>query len=216
MPTVRLTADTSAIETDRCVSYSTGMVVPSELRRNPVSRRSILTAAVAEASEKGLDNTTVEAIAARARVGKQTIYRWWPSKAAVVLEALADQAAEAGTGMRFPDTGDIRADLRAQMREVVATMKLPAFKVYRGLIAAGQSDPEVARAVVEHIVQPRVQACVERLRRAQEAGQIDPDADLEVLVEVLYGPLYYRFLLQTHEPADDQVDAILDFVLPRR
>lgn len=194
--------------------YSSAMTEPSTARRNQVSRRAILTAAVAEANEKGLDNTTVEAIAARARVGKQTIYRWWPSKAAVVLEALADQAAERGTGNEFPDTGDIRADLRKQMREVVATMKLPAFHVYRGLIAAGQSDPQVAGSVVELVIRPRVQACVERLRHAQEAGQIDPGVDLEILVETLYGPLYYRLLLQTQLPSDDQVDKVVDLVLP--
>ena len=189
------------------------MSEPSAARRNQLSRRSILTAALAEASEKGLDSTTVEAIAARAKVGKQTIYRWWPSKAAVVLEALAEEATHPGHGNDFPDTGDIRADLRTQMRAVVKTMKSPAFSVYRGLIAAAQSDPDVAGSVVDQITKPRVDACRERLQRAQEAGQIKAEADLDVMVEVLYGPLYYRLLLQTKPVSNAQVDAIIDLVL---
>src|SRR5690242_1017923 len=125
------------------------MATPSETRRSQDSRRAILDAALAEASEKGLPSTTIESIAARAGVGKQTIYRWWKSKAAVLLEALAEQAAQPGLGASFPDTGDIRADLRTQMRGVVRAMRSPAFATYRGLIAAAQSDPEVARAVGE-------------------------------------------------------------------
>ncbi len=190
------------------------MTRPSEARRNQDSRRAILAAALAEASEKGLHATTIEAIAARARVGKQTVYRWWKSKAAIVLEALSEEASRPGRGASFPDTGDIRADLRTQMRGVVRVMRSPGFATYRGLIAAAQSEPEVARAVNDVLIAPRVKDCRERLRRAQQAGQIDADIDLDVLVEVLYAPLYYRLLLQTRAVTNAQVDAVLDIVLP--
>src|SRR4051794_3784674 len=190
-----------------------GMTRPLESRRNAESRRAILRAAVAEASEKGLENTTIEGIAARAGVGKGTIYRWWRSKAAVVLEALEEEAGHPGRGGTFPDTGDLRADLRTQMRGVVRAMRMPAFATYRGLIAAAQSDPDVARAVLESLVRPRVEACLDRLRRAKESGQLDAGTDLEALVEVLYGPLYYRLLLQTRPVSNAQVDSILDLVI---
>src|SRR4051812_15758591 len=178
------------------------MSTPSEARRSQDSRLAILEAAFAEASEKGLHSTTIESIAARAGVGKQTIYRWWKSKAAVVLEALEEEAARPGRGASFPDTGDLRADLRTQMRGVVRAMRTPAFATYRGLIAAAQADPEIARAVNDVIIAPRVHACLDRLRRAQQVGQLDGDADLDLLVELLYGPLYYRLLLQT-EPVSN-------------
>jgi AcrR family transcriptional regulator len=191
------------------------MGAPSQARRNQESRRAIIAAALSEATEKGLENTTIEAIAARAGVGKQTIYRWWPSKAAIVLEALGDEASAPGRGATFPDTGDIRADLRTQMRATVRAMRAPSFVTYRGLIAAAQADPDVARSVEETIIRPRVAACRERLRSAQAVGQIDAAADLDVLVEVLYGPLYYRLLLHTRPVSNAQVDAILDLALPR-
>ena len=148
----------------------------------------------------------MEEIAKRARVGKQTIYRWWPSKAAVVLEAVNEAA---GTATDFPDTGDLLADLRTQMTGVVTLLTNPQFAPYLSLIAAGRDDPDVAKSVLETIVKPRVRAGGERLRRAQKQGQLRPDVDPDDVIELLYAPLYYRALLHTRPLTVQQVDETL-------
>jgi hypothetical protein len=79
----------------------------------------------------------------------------------------------------------------------------------RGLIAAAQSDPEIAAAVVKTVIQPRVDLCVERIEKAQQAGAVRRDLDPRDIVELLYAPLYYRLLLHTRPVTTDQVDTVL-------
>jgi len=181
---------------------------PDATRRNPDARRAILRAAFELCAERSYERTSVEAIAARAGVGKQTIYRWWPSKGAVVMEALNDVV---GAASDFPDSGDVVADLRRQMTAVSTLLSSPDFgPVYTGVIGAAQSDPGVAEALVRDIISPRVRACRKRLERAQEQGEIRPDANLDVAVELLYGPIYHRLLLRTGAPSADQVSTVLE------
>lgn len=184
------------------------MATPNPDRRSERARQAILDAALELCQEHTYGGLTMEGIAKRAGVGKQTIYRWWPSKAAILLEALQERG---GSTLHFPDTGDLRADLRAQMTQVVAAFSDPMFAAYsKGLIAAAQSDPDVANAVVASIINPRVDLCIERLRAAQKSGEIRDDVDLPDFVELLYAPLYYRLLLRTRPVSDSQVDTILD------
>ena len=184
------------VKTDRldslCGSIRTMRGV-SEQRRNQQAREAIIAAAVDVCVESGYDGASIEAIARRAGSGKQTIYRWWPSKAALLHEALNDAL---GTSTAFPDTGDIAADMRTQMTNVVAFLSHPRLgSVYRALIAAAQSDPKAAASLLEELVDPRRFSAVDRLRRAQAAGQLDPGIDPEIVMELLYGPLYYRLLI---------------------
>src|SRR5687768_7729574 len=119
----------------------TEMKAPDSARRSERSRRAIYEAALGLVGEIGYPKTTVEGIAARAGVGKQTIYRWWPSKAAVLLEAfldMADQAAEAAGpgGYEIPDTGDLEADLRTVLRATVDEMNTPVYDAPARALAA--------------------------------------------------------------------------------
>jgi len=181
---------------------------PDPTRRNQQSRQAILRAAFELCSERSYEGTSVEAIAARAGVGKQTIYRWWPSKGAVVMEALNDVV---GAASDFPDSGDVIADLRRQMTAVTTLLSSPDFgPVYTGVIGAAQSDPAVAEALAAQIINPRVDACRKRLERAREAGEIRADADLDAAVELLYGPIYHRLLLHTRPPSAEQVNTVLE------
>lgn len=187
------------------------MGTPDSGRRSEKSRRAILDAAWDLCREQGYAATTIEGIARRAGVGKQTIYRWWTSKAEVVQEALNERV---GTATDFPDTGDIVADLREPMVAVATMFASEEFSLYpRGLIAAGQTDPKAARSLVDSIVAPRVAACRRRLARAVEQGQLREDLDLDAVVELLYAPLYYRLVLQTRPTTPDQVDEILRLAL---
>lgn len=176
-------------------------------RRSERSRRAILRSALELCGDVGFDNTTIEAIAKHAGVGKQTIYRWWRSKAAVIEEAMNQEAAET---LDFPDTGDIVADLRKQMSAVAELFASPKFSPYAGLIAAAQSDTAVAQSLIHTMIHPRVAALRERLERARERGQLRDDVDLDDVIELLYGPLYYRLLLHTRPTSTDQVSQILD------
>ena len=181
---------------------------PNPERRSERARQAILEAALELCGEQNYEKLTMEGVAKRAGVGKQTIYRWWPSKAAILLEALQNRA---GGALEFPDTGDLQADLRSQMTQVVALFNNPTFSAYnRGLIAAAQTDPAISRAIVETIIQPRVDECANRLAKAQKEGQLRPDVDPVDVVELLYAPLYYRFLLHTRPVTPEQLEMIYD------
>jgi AcrR family transcriptional regulator len=181
---------------------------PNPARRSAKARRAILRAAFELCGQVGYAQLTIEAIAERAGVGKQTIYRWWPSKGPLVLESLNDFVGEVTD---FPDTGDIVADLRDQMAGVAGLLSSPEFApIYTGLIGDGQSDPALATALLETIVMPRIDACRKRLEIAQRDGQLRSGVDLGVVVELLYGPLYHRLLLRTGATSAMQVDQVLD------
>jgi AcrR family transcriptional regulator len=186
------------------------VTAPNPERRSERARQAILQAALDLCREEGFAKATVEGIAKRAGVGKQTIYRWWPSKAAVVHEALNDAIGDATD---FPDTGDIYADLRRQMTGVARFLTDSGItSTYAGMIAATQSDEVVSRSFLHTMITPRVQSCVARLERAREQGQIRDDVDLEDIVELLYAPMYYRLLLHTRPITTKQVDAVLDLI----
>ncbi|ALC23544.1 TetR/AcrR family transcriptional regulator [Streptomyces pristinaespiralis] len=203
----------------------TEMKAPDSARRSERSRRAIYEAALALVGEIGYPKTTIEGIAARAGVGKQTIYRWWPSKAAVLLEAfldMADQAVqEAGPGgYELPDTGDLEADLRTVLRATVDEMNTPVYDApARALAAEGVVNAEVGAQFVERLLEPQLQLYVTRLRAAQEAGQVRGGIDLRVALELFTGPLAHRWLLRTlpltHEYADRIVDFAVNGLAPR-
>ncbi|MER5556102.1 TetR/AcrR family transcriptional regulator [Streptomyces sp. NPDC002793] len=184
---------------------------PSTLRRSERSRRATLDAALELCTEKAYGRVTVEAIAARAGVSKKTIYRWWPSKGAVLLEAFAEVFIGATP---FVDTGDIAADLRTHINGAVKLVSTPPYgPAYSGILSEMHHDDALARAVREQLVDPRFEAAVGRLRRAQDQGQIPAGADLRLAVELLYGPVYYRHVLR--KPAQDEatVAALVSHVL---
>ncbi|MFH8927691.1 TetR/AcrR family transcriptional regulator [Streptomyces pristinaespiralis] len=197
----------------------TEMKAPDSARRSERSRRAIYEAALALVGEIGYPKTTIEGIAARAGVGKQTIYRWWPSKAAVLLEAfldMADRAAqEAGPGgYELPDTGDLEADLRTVLRATVDEMNTPVYDApARALAAEGVVNAEVGAQFVERLLEPQLQLYVTRLRAAQEAGQVRGGIDLRVALELFTGPLAHRWLLRTLPLTHEYADLIVDFAV---
>ncbi|MFJ7491640.1 TetR/AcrR family transcriptional regulator [Streptomyces sp. NPDC097727] len=193
---------------------------PDSSRRSERSRRAIYDAALGLVGEVGYPRTTVEAIAARAGVGKQTIYRWWPSKAAVLLEAfvaLGDRAAEgngAGDAQGLPDTGDLAADLKVVLRATVDELTDPAFEApTRALAAEGIVDPQLGAEFVQKLLDPSLRLYIARLRAAQEAGQVRADIDPRIALELLVGPLTHRWLLRTLPLTHEYADAIVDYTL---
>ncbi|MGI5290795.1 TetR/AcrR family transcriptional regulator [Nonomuraea polychroma] len=188
---------------------------PDPTRRSERSRQAILTAARELVSEVGYAKLTIEAIAARAGVGKQTIYRWWPSKGVVVFDSiLALSEPNADSGMALPDTGDIEADLKVVMRATVAEFADPAFEApIRALTTEIINDPGLAAQYQEKLAGPVDEAKKARLRSAQRAGQIAADADLDLALELLYAPLFQRWLLRSGPLTPEYADTLVDLFL---
>ncbi|MEV4179371.1 TetR/AcrR family transcriptional regulator [Nonomuraea sp. NPDC049709] len=184
---------------------------PDMQRRSERSRLAILSSALELCAEHGYGKVTVEAIAARAGASKKTIYRWWPSKGAVVLEAITT-SAQAGTP--FPDTGDIAADLRVQITGVIEVLTSPQIgSAYTGLIAEAQHDGKLMDAMLDQLIRPRVDLVIGRLRQAQERGELRDDADPQLITELLYGPIYYRMLLHLGLQSADRIQSLIDYVI---
>ncbi len=162
--------------------------------RSETSRRAILTAAIDELHDHDYAALTVEGIAARAGVGKQTIYRWWPSKADVVLDALLDLAAEQ---IAVPDEGTLDADLSAFLTATFRQRRQRPVLV--GLMAQASLDPAFATAFRDRFLFSRRAALREILDRAVARGEIARDVDVELLADVVFGVLWYRLLLD-HAP----------------
>ncbi|MFF3754108.1 TetR/AcrR family transcriptional regulator [Streptomyces sp. NPDC002018] len=199
---------------------------PDSARRSERSRRAIYDAALALVGEAGYARTTIEGIAARAGVGKQTIYRWWPSKGAVLLEAfldLADRAARAAGGgetgggeteYEIPDTGDLEADLKTVLRATVDEMNDPVFEApSRALAAEGIVDAALGAEFTRKLLEPQLRLYVRRLEAAREAGGVRQEIDLRIALELLVGPVAHRWLLRTLPLTHAYADAVVEYAL---
>ncbi|MDI6103333.1 TetR/AcrR family transcriptional regulator [Actinoplanes sp. NEAU-A12] len=184
---------------------------PQPARRSERSRRAILAATQELLTESGYAGLTIESIAARAGVGKQTIYRWWRGKGAVVLEAIAEHLPEATA---LPDTGDLRADLRGVVRATVAEFAdTGASAVTRTLTVEILVDDELAGEVRDRLLRPRLEGVRARLEAARAAGQVRADAPLDQVVELVFGPVYHRWLLRTSPFTESYADALAKLVM---
>ncbi|MEV6616494.1 TetR/AcrR family transcriptional regulator [Streptomyces sp. NPDC051051] len=196
-----------------------GKPAPDTTRRSERSRRAIYDAALALVAEVGYPRTTVEGIAARAGVGKQTIYRWWDSKADVLLEAFLDLGSQAsreagGEPYAIPDTGDLAADLKAVLRATVDQLTDPRFEApSRALAAEGVVDEEVGRRFTAQLLEPNLQLYADRLRAAQRAGQVRPEIDPRIALEFFVSPLAQRWLQYTGPISYEYTDTLVDYAL---
>lgn len=181
--------------------------------RSDASRNAILKAAYQILRERGFAGFTVEGVAGRAGAGKATIYRWWQSKGRLAVEAFL--VAISPRLETVPETGSALADLRAQVHRAASIYRGRAGQLLRELIALGQEDAETSRALRTDFVAPRYREAMRLLERAKAAGELDPELDIEVLADALWGPIFHR-LLVSRMPIDHSfVDKLLDLVLGR-
>ena len=178
--------------------------------RCEVRHQSILDATYELLHEAGFAALTIEGVAERAGVGKTTIYRRWPNKASLVVEAfLAAVAPE----IHFPDTGSIREDLRSQMRRLVRVMNSPRGQIIRSIIAGGQMDEEVAEAFRTNWVEARRVEARPVIERAIRRGELRRGLNADLVLDALYGPLYFRLLVR-HDPLTRQfAESIFELVM---
>jgi len=181
-------------------------------RRSPRAHRAVLAAAAQLLERDGWHALTIEAIANQAKVSKATIYRWWPSKAAVLMDALlfaSDQLAD------FPDTGDALEDIRLQLRSIIHLFtQTPAGRGLLTLIAESQHDPHLAAALSDRLIARRRSAATAVLKRGQRRRNLRADLDPAIAIDAIYGAIYYR-LLVSHEPTTpDYADTLLGQLEP--
>jgi len=179
--------------------------------RSEESRQSILRSTLKLLKQQGgFAELSIEAIAADANVGKTTVYRWWPTKAALVADAFSASADEE---LRFPNTGSVQSDMSLQMRRLIRIFRSRRGKVVAALLAGGQSDPELIEAFRDRFLWPRRKQAYQTLRRGIDRGDLPADCDLDLILDSLYGPIYMRFLIR-HDKLDESfADEICGLVL---
>jgi AcrR family transcriptional regulator len=178
--------------------------VPPEPRgrgrpRSDKSRLAILQAARELIEENGPAGLTMEAIAARAGVGKPTIYRWWPDRHSVAMAALMNSESSAPAASR---SRSALSSLAKQMRSVVEVFTTPVGRNVAAMIASADRDSEISKAFRNHFVLTRRDEGRALLLKAIEAGEIRSDVNVEITLDMLYGALFFR-LLMGHAPLDD-------------
>lgn len=187
--------------------------------RSEATRRAILKAAADLLEEEVYTSITVERIAAEAKVGKQSIYRWWDGKADVLLEAYTERALK---GLPWPEpTGAALADLEALLARFFASAReAPVGRTIRGFIAEAQHDPEFRAKFQARFVTTRRTMMRDILADGIARGDLEPGLDTELVIDLLYGAFWYRLLSGTADPLDDAfargIVAMLAPVLRRR
>ncbi len=181
-------------------------------RETPVAtRRKVLEAAAALLDGDGYPSVTIEAIAAKAGVAKTTIYRWWPSKAAILLDlfdAIGDER------ISDPKTGDLATDLKAYLNSLLDLMHgTVAGEAAAGMFAEVQGDPVLKDEVCAHFSEFRQIVLQQIVDRGLSEGDLRNDIDRRLLDDLIIGPFWYR-LLVAHEPMSaEECERHVDIVL---
>jgi len=178
--------------------------------RSEQARRAIFRSTLKLLRRSSFSGLTIEAIAADADVGKATVYRWWPNKGALVVDAFASSAE---SELHFPNTGSVYRDMSLQMAQFLGVLRSPRGRIVAALLAGGQSDPELLAAFRERFLRPRRQEAYKTLRRAIERGELPEEIDLDAVLDVLYGAIYMRFLIRHDELSEAYIRKVCGMVL---
>jgi len=178
--------------------------------RSEQARLAILRSALKLLGQNGFSDLTIEDVAARAGVGKATVYRWWPHKAALIADAFAASTLER---LHFPDTGSVFTDMSQQMRQLIKVFRSRRGRIVAAMLGGGQSDPELIAAFRERFLWPRRQEAYATLRRGIERRELPKKVDMDLVLDSLYGPIYMRFLIRHINLTPEFVDRLCELVL---
>lgn len=178
--------------------------------RSPKIDRMVLAAAVRLVLADGFSTLTMDAIATAAGVGRMTLYRRWPNKAAIVMDAFVTRV---DPNTLFPSDGDYLETIRLQMRTMAKAFRGEDGVLMRALLGAAQLDPELAAALRNRWTMPRRKMATAYFREGMKRGFLRPDADPDAIIDLLYAPIYYRLQLGTGPLSNAYVDAIFDHAM---
>ena len=179
--------------------------------RSERARKAVIRSTLDLLKRVGFHELTIESVAARAGVGKATVYRWWPNKAELVIACFVSAVGEE---LRFPSAGSVLESIHEQMKRWAPIFRSPLGQIVVTVIGAGQSEPEILEAFRAHWVEPRRVEARRLLRQAMKKGEIRDDLDPDTVLDLLYGPLYLRLLLK-HAPLDEMfVNTVFEVVSP--
>lgn len=159
--------------------------------------------------EKSTRDMTMEEVARRAGVGKQTLYRWWPTKAALVMAMFSERIARIPVAVEGVNA---EQNLRQRMRRFIAALNSPLGKIMADLIAEGQSEPAVLQEFYEQHVRSRREDTIASIEQGKASGELRSDVNAELLVDALFGAIYYRLLFRSGPMTDEYVDQLADQV----
>jgi AcrR family transcriptional regulator len=162
--------------------------------KTAASHDAIMDAVYGLLQQKSVRDLTMEEVAKRAKVGKPTLYKWWPTKATLVLAMLCERMApnlEKPTGLTAEES------LRLRVRRLIDAFNGPLGKSVAGLIAEGQSEPAVLQEFFDRWVSPRRNATIADLRRGKDTGELRSESEPEVVNDAIFGAIYYRMLLRS-------------------
>jgi AcrR family transcriptional regulator len=161
-------------------------------------------------AEEGAEGCTIEAIAGRSGVAKTTIYRHWPSRAALVIDAVRSLMEDPN---EVPDTGDVRSDVTAILTGLAERLRTGHLAdVAPALVAAVDADPQLAE-LMDVYLHARREPMRTVLRRGVERGELPADLDVELVADLFAGPLFYRRLVARRPASDEYVRTIVDLIL---
>jgi AcrR family transcriptional regulator len=170
----------------------------------------VLDAARAQFVEQGYAAATIEAIAARSGVAKTTIYRSWPSRAAILVDVLVELASAL---VPPPRGGDPMRAMSAELRGMVGAINGPLGRLLASLLGEAQVEPQVRSALIEALFRPRSDASASNITRAQARGALRSDVPAHVAVDLLVGPLFYRMFVQHRPVTDTFAKQVLHYVV---
>ena len=157
------------------------------------SHAAIMDTVYALLQEKSVRDLTMEEVAKRAKVGKPTLYKWWPTKATLVLAMLCERMAP---NLERPSDRTAEESLQFRVRSLINAFNGPFGKIVAGLIAESQSEPAILQQFFDRWVSPRRTATIDDLQRGKNAGELRSEAEPELLNDAIFGAIYYRLLLR--------------------
>ena len=178
--------------------------------RNERSRQAILRSTLKLLRKTGFADLSIEAISADAGVGKATVYRWWPAKGALVVDAFVSSIEDE---MHFPDSGSVWHDMNVQMKSFVQVLHSRTGRIVAALIAAGQSDPGLMEEFRARFLLHRRQEAYRTLQRGIDRDELPRGLDLDLVLDMLYGAIYMRFLIRHGELNDTYIDGVCRVIL---
>jgi len=191
-------------------NHGSSVVRPPGRPRSEQARVAILHSALHLLGKNGFADLTIEDVAADASVGKATVYRWWPNKAALIADAFASSTTR---NLHFPDTGSLRTDMSQQMQQLVKVFRSPRGRIVSAMLGGGQSDKDLISAFRERFLKPRRREAYATLQRGIRRGELRRDVDMDLILDSLYGPIYMRFLIRHDRLTPTFVDQLCRLVL---